>query len=74
MKVAVLREVRRSHAVEDAAIGMPGPHEVLIRATANGVCHADQHYFEGSYPTALATSLGHESAGVVETVDRRSRD
>jgi S-(hydroxymethyl)glutathione dehydrogenase/alcohol dehydrogenase len=68
MKAAVLRETGRALAIEDVAIGKPGPHEVLIRTAATGVCHSDLHYIEGSYPTALPTVLGHESAGVVEAV------
>jgi S-(hydroxymethyl)glutathione dehydrogenase/alcohol dehydrogenase len=68
MKAAVLRETGRALTIEDVAIGSPGPHEVLIRTAATGVCHSDLHYVEGSYPTPLPTVLGHESAGVVEAV------
>lgn len=68
MKAAVLREVGRPLTIEQIAIGKPGPREVLIRTAATGVCHSDLHYIEGSYPTAMPTVLGHESAGVVEAV------
>jgi S-(hydroxymethyl)glutathione dehydrogenase/alcohol dehydrogenase len=68
MKAAVLRETGRALSIEEVAIGSPGPHEVLIRTAATGVCHSDLHYIEGSYPTPLPTVLGHESAGVVEAV------
>lgn len=68
MKAAVLRETGAKLAIEEVAIGKPGPHEVLIRTAATGVCHSDLHFIEGSYPTALPTVLGHESAGVVEAV------
>lgn len=68
MKAAVLREIGRALTIEDVAIGKPGPREVLIRTAATGVCHSDLHFLEGSYPTALPTVLGHESAGVVEAV------
>ncbi|MDP3659499.1 Zn-dependent alcohol dehydrogenase [Phenylobacterium sp.] len=68
MKAAVLREVGKPLQIEDVQISKPGPREVLIRTAAAGVCHSDLHYIEGSYPVALPTVLGHESAGVVEAV------
>ncbi|MFT4025523.1 MAG: Zn-dependent alcohol dehydrogenase [Novosphingobium sp.] len=73
MKAAVLREVGKPLGIEEVAIGLPGPREVLIRTAATGVCHSDLHYLEGSYPTALPTVLGHESAGVVEAVGSEVR-
>lgn len=68
MKAAVLREVGRPLSIETVAIDAPGPHEVLIRTAAAGVCHSDLHFIEGSYPARLPSVLGHESAGVVEAV------
>jgi S-(hydroxymethyl)glutathione dehydrogenase/alcohol dehydrogenase len=68
MKAAVLREVGKPLQIEDVQIGKPGPHEVLIRTVAAGVCHSDVHFYEGSYQYPLPAVLGHESAGVVEAV------
>jgi S-(hydroxymethyl)glutathione dehydrogenase/alcohol dehydrogenase len=73
MKAAVLREVGKPLSIEDVQIGKPGPHEVLIRTAAAGVCHSDVHFYEGSYPYPLPTVLGHESAGVVEEVGSEVR-
>src|SRR5580658_4875433 len=73
MKAAVLREVRTPLQIEDVQIGKPGPHEVLIRTAAAGVCHSDLHFVEGSYPYPLPAVLGHESAGVVEQVGSEVR-
>jgi S-(hydroxymethyl)glutathione dehydrogenase/alcohol dehydrogenase len=73
MKAAVLREVRTPLQIEDVKIGKPGPHEVLIRTAAAGVCHSDLHFIEGSYPHPLPAVLGHESAGVVEQVGSEVR-
>ena len=73
MKAAVLREVGQPLQIEQVQIDKPGPHEVLIRTAAAGVCHSDLHFIEGSYPTALPTVLGHESAGVVEAVGAEVR-
>jgi S-(hydroxymethyl)glutathione dehydrogenase/alcohol dehydrogenase len=73
MKAAVLREVGKPLQIEDVQIGKPGPHEVLIRTVAAGVCHSDLHFVEGAYPHPLPAVLGHESAGVVEQVGSHVR-
>jgi S-(hydroxymethyl)glutathione dehydrogenase/alcohol dehydrogenase len=73
MKAAVLREVGTPLQIEDVQINKPGPHEVLIRTVAAGVCHSDLHFIEGSYPHPLPAVLGHESAGVVEAVGSEVR-
>ncbi len=73
MKAAVLREVGKPLQIEDVQIGKPGPHEVLIRTAAAGVCHSDLHFMEGKYPFPLPAVLGHESAGVVEQVGSEVR-
>ena len=73
MKAAVLREVRTPLQIEDVQISKPGPHEVLIRTAAAGVCHSDLHFIEGSYPYPLPAVLGHESSGVVEQVGAEVR-
>ena len=68
MKAAVLREVDRPLEVEEVQIDKPGPHEVLVRTGATGVCHSDLHYVEGKYSIAMPAILGHEAAGTVEAV------
>ncbi len=73
MKAAVLRQVKTPLVIEDVQISKPGPHEVLIRTVAAGVCHSDLHFVEGSYPYPLPAVLGHESAGVVEQVGSEVR-
>ena len=73
MKAAVLREVGQPLAIEEVQIGKPGPHEVLVRTVAAGVCHSDLHFIEGSYKFPLPVVLGHESAGVVEQVGEEVR-
>lgn len=73
MKAAVLREVRTPLQIEEVQISKPGPHEVLIRTVAAGLCHSDLHFIEGSYPHPLPAVLGHESAGVVEAVGSEVR-
>jgi S-(hydroxymethyl)glutathione dehydrogenase/alcohol dehydrogenase len=73
MKAAVLRETRKPLLIEDVAVSKPGPHEVLVRTVAAGVCHSDLHFADGTYPFPLPAVLGHESAGVVEQVGSEVR-
>lgn len=46
----------------------PGPGEALVKVQACGVCHTDLHYREGGINDAFPFLLGHEAAGVVESV------
>ncbi len=73
MKAAVLHEQNKRMEIEDVEISKPGPHEVLVRPVAVGVCHSDLHFLDGSYPYMLPTILGHESAGIVEAVGSEVR-
>lgn len=68
MKASVLREVGRPLEVEDVELDSPGPHEVVVRTGASGVCHSDLHYVDGNQPAELPIVLGHEAAGTVEEV------
>ncbi|MGQ4808352.1 Aryl-alcohol dehydrogenase [Candidatus Entotheonellaceae bacterium PAL068K] len=73
MKAAVLRGIHQPLTIEDVDVSTPGPHEVLIRTVAAGVCHSDVHFHEGLYPTPMPIVLGHESAGIVEAVGSEVR-
>lgn len=46
----------------------PGPGEALVRVQACGVCHTDLHYREGGINDEFPFLLGHEAAGIVESV------
>ncbi len=46
----------------------PGPGEVVVRVQACGVCHTDLHYREGGISADFPFLLGHEAAGLVETL------
>ena len=54
--------------VETVIVPDPGPGEVLVRVQACGVCHTDLHYREGNIGDDFPYLLGHEAAGVVESV------
>ncbi|QJB69193.1 Zn-dependent alcohol dehydrogenase [Parasphingorhabdus halotolerans] len=73
MKAAVLVEVGKPLEIEDVTISKPGPHEVLIRTAACGLCHSDLHFIEGSYPHPLPAIPGHEAAGIVEAIGSEVR-
>jgi S-(hydroxymethyl)glutathione dehydrogenase/alcohol dehydrogenase len=68
IKAAVLRALHEPLTIETVDIDAPGPHEVLIKTAASGVCHSDLHALHGSIPVRLPGILGHEPAGVVEAV------
>ena len=54
---------------QDVATPTPGPRDVVVRIRAAGICHSDAHYRAGTSPAfPLPLTLGHEVAGVVETV------
>jgi S-(hydroxymethyl)glutathione dehydrogenase / alcohol dehydrogenase len=73
VKAAVLIEAGKPLQIEDVVISKPGPHEVLIRTAACGLCHSDLHFIEGTYPHALPAIPGHEAAGIVEAVGSEVR-
>ncbi len=73
MKAAVLIEAGKPLVIEQINISNPGPHEVLIRTAACGLCHSDLHFIEGTYPHPLPAIPGHEAAGIVEAVGSEVR-
>jgi S-(hydroxymethyl)glutathione dehydrogenase / alcohol dehydrogenase len=73
MKAAVLIEANAPLVIESISISKPGPHEVLIRTAACGLCHSDLHFLEGAYPHPLPAIPGHEAAGIVEAVGSEVR-
>ncbi len=73
MKAAVLIEAGKPLQIEQINIANPGPHEVLIRTAACGLCHSDLHFIEGTYPHPLPAIPGREAAGIVEAVGSEVR-
>ncbi len=73
MKAAVLIEPGKPLEIETLMVSNPGPHEVLIRTAACGLCHSDLHFIDGLYPHALPAVPGHEAAGIVEAVGSEVR-
>lgn len=54
--------------IEAITVPDPGPGEVIVAVQACGVCHTDLHYREGAINDDFPFLLGHEAAGLVETV------
>ena len=73
-EAAVLREYNKPLEIEELEIDKPGPHEVLTRTAASGICHSDLHVIEGSIPMPTPCVLGHEPSGIVEAVGSEVTD
>jgi len=54
--------------LETIVVPDPGPGEARVRPLACGVCHTDLHYRDGAINDDFPFLLGHEAAGVVESV------
>src|SRR3954470_24331152 len=54
--------------VHEIVVPDPGPGEARVIVQACGVCHTDLHYREGAINDEFPFLLGHEAAGVVESV------
>ena len=54
--------------IETVVVPDPGPGEAVVTVQACGVCHTDLHYREGGINDDFPFLLGHEAAGVVESV------
>ncbi len=55
-------------SVEDVSLDPPRAGEVMVRMAATGVCHSDLSVLEGVVPMPLPLVLGHEGAGIVQSV------
>ncbi|WP_406463730.1 S-(hydroxymethyl)mycothiol dehydrogenase [Streptomyces sp. NBC_01622] len=54
--------------VETIVVPDPGPGEAVVKVQACGVCHTDLHYKQGGISDDFPFLLGHEAAGIVESV------
>jgi S-(hydroxymethyl)mycothiol dehydrogenase len=55
-------------SIETVVVPDPGPGEAVVQVQACGVCHTDLHYREGGINDEFPFLLGHEAAGIVESV------
>ncbi len=54
--------------IAEVVVPDPGPGEAVVAIQACGVCHTDLHYREGGINDEFPFLLGHEAAGLVESV------
>uniref|UniRef100_A0AAY4AR36 Enoyl reductase (ER) domain-containing protein n=1 Tax=Denticeps clupeoides TaxID=299321 RepID=A0AAY4AR36_9TELE len=55
--------------IEEIEVTPPQKNELRIKVIATGVCHTDlYHLFEGKHKDGFPAVLGHEGAGIVESV------
>ena len=67
MKAAVMTEINKPLAILEVELAEPRHNEVLVKIAATGICHSDLNAL-GDATTPTPTILGHEGAGIVETV------
>lgn len=70
------RPYSKSHPLTicELQLDAPGPSEVLIRIEAAGICHSDLSVVNGDRPRPLPMLLGHEAAGIVESIGSEVSD
>ena len=68
VKGVVARAKGAPVTLETIVIPDPGPGEAVVGIQACGVCHTDLHYREGGINDDFPFLLGHEAAGIVESV------
>ncbi len=73
MKAAILEAAGQPLVIDQLSVSKPGPHEVLIRTAACGLCHSDLHFIDGAYPHPMPCVAGHEAAGIIEEVGSEVR-
>jgi S-(hydroxymethyl)glutathione dehydrogenase / alcohol dehydrogenase len=66
VRALVLNRAPGQLELADLKLTELGPHEVLVRTAAAGLCHSDLHCLEGALPAPLPVVMGHEGSGIVE--------
>lgn len=67
-KAAVLWQLNKPFSIEEVEVAPPKAHEVRIKMVATGICRSDDHAVTGSIVVPLPVILGHEAAGIVESI------
>ncbi|KAM9341408.1 alcohol dehydrogenase 1-like [Symphorus nematophorus] len=68
-KAAVAWEPNKPLVIEEIEVAPPQANEVRIKIVATAVCHTDLHHLlESMSEAGFPTVLGHEAAGIVESV------
>ena len=67
-RAAVLRDVGKPFEIVELDLDEPNTGEVMVKFTASGLCHSDDHLRTGDIPVRYPIVGGHEGAGIVEQV------
>ena len=67
-KAAVLWGLHQKWEVEEIDLDGPERGEVMVKMTASGLCHSDEHLVTGDLQMTMPVVGGHEGAGVVVEV------
>uniref|UniRef100_A0A8D0HGE8 alcohol dehydrogenase n=1 Tax=Sphenodon punctatus TaxID=8508 RepID=A0A8D0HGE8_SPHPU len=67
-KAAIAWEPKKPLSIEEVEVAPPKAHEVRIKIVATGICRTDEHVISGAMTTPFPILLGHEAAGVVESI------
>lgn len=65
---AVLDAPNAALVLQDLELEAPREHEIRVRVVATGVCHTDISVMARPFPVERPIVLGHEGAGIVESV------
>lgn len=68
-KAAVSWEAKKPLVLEDVEVAPPKKNEVRVKILATAICHTDAYTLGGHDPEGnFPCILGHEGAGIVESV------
>jgi aryl-alcohol dehydrogenase len=68
IRAAVVRQKGGPFSIETLTLEAPRRDEVLVNVVATGLCHTDMVARDRGYPVPHPIVLGHEGAGIVESV------
>lgn len=70
-RAAILRELNKPWSVEEIELDPPKQGEVLVKMVASGLCHSDEHAYDGHIAGLVPGPPmigGHEGSGIVQEV------
>jgi S-(hydroxymethyl)glutathione dehydrogenase/alcohol dehydrogenase len=74
VKAAVVEQLGGTFQVTNVELGLVGPHEVLVKVKASGLCHSDPHLSRTPVGLPFPVVFGHEMAGIVEEIGSEVTD
>lgn len=71
VRAAVAYEGQDQLSIEELDLSGPSPDDILVRVVGCGLCHTDVKALAGGMGVPKPAVLGHEGAGIVESVGER---